>query len=429
MALDVGSLALFVGFLSAVSLPIGSVVGFTLRPRAKITSALMAFGGGALLFALTLEIIAHSFHIVGFWPVASGCIIGGILYEFLNHGLNGLGAFFRKGATVIRRLRNLKMKKAEQILEHLSHVPLLESLPPEEIVKLVPRIEERVFAENTYIFRENEPAWAFYIIDSGTVEITKGDMVIAKGRAGDTFGEMALLTDEPRVATAIARGKSVLFRISKKDFNELLMDTPALKQAVEALLVKRDADLAKQSVVPAKTARKWREQAVSSLESKNFLPTALDINKAAKASGHVSFGIWLGILLDGIPESFVIGIVVAEIKSVPWALIAAVFLANFAEAMSSSVVMISQEYSRMKIILMWSSITIITALGAFLGSIFLGGVSAAAIGIIEGVAAGAMLTMISETMLPEAFEQGGAVVGLSTLAGFLAALLVKSITQ
>ena len=46
---------------------------------------------------------------------------------------------------------------------------------------------------------------------------------------------------------------------------------------------------------------------------------------------------------------------------------------------------------------------------------------------IESLAAGAMLTMIAETMLPEAFEQGGSVVGLSTLAGFLATLFVKVI--
>ena len=51
------------------------------------------------------------------------------------------------------------------------------------------------------------------------------------------------------------------------------------------------------------------------------------------------------------------------------------------------------------------------------------------IAIIEGMAAGAMLTMIAETMLPEAYEQGGPIVGLSTLAGFLMALFIKSLTS
>ena len=46
---------------------------------------------------------------------------------------------------------------------------------------------------------------------------------------------------------------------------------------------------------------------------------------------------------------------------------------------------------------------------------------------VEGVAAGAMLTMIAQTMLPEAFEKAGAVVGMATLVGFLAALMVKLI--
>ena len=62
------------------------------------------------------------------------------------------------------------------------------------------------------------------------------------------------------------------------------------------------------------------------------------------------------------------------------------------------------------------------------GNLFFSGLAAAPLAVLEGTAAGAMLTMISETMLPEAYEQGGAVVGLSTLAGFLTALFIKSIT-
>ena len=76
---------------------------------------------------------------------------------------------------------------------------------------------------------------------------------------------------------------------------------------------------------------------------------------------------------------------------------------------------------------MWSSITVATAAGALIGNLFLGDLSANGFAVIEGAAAGAMLTMIAETMLPEAYENGGAVVGLSTLAGFLAALFVKSL--
>jgi zinc transporter ZupT len=71
---------------------------------------------------------------------------------------------------------------------------------------------------------------------------------------------------------------------------------------------------------------------------------------------------------------------------------------------------------------------LLTGLGATLGNIFLAGASRFTFALFEGCAAGAMLVMVAETMLPEAYEQGGAVVGLSTLFGFLAALLVRSVS-
>ncbi len=79
--------------------------------------------------------------------------------------------------------------------------------------------------------------------------------------------------------------------------------------------------------------------------------------------------------------------------------------------------------------LKWGSVCVMTGIGAYLGATLFpanptGSLYYFVIGI-EGLAAGAMLTMIAETMMPEAFEQGGSVVGMSTLCGFLAALCVK----
>jgi len=106
-----------------------------------------------------------------------------------------------------------------------------------------------------------------------------------------------------------------------------------------------------------------------------------------------------------------------------------VFLANFPEAMSSALSMKAQGMKTSKIYIMWGSITLITGIGAFLGAVIFppeptGNFLYFIVGI-ESLAAGAMLTMIAETMLPEAFEQGGSIIGLSTLGGFLAALVVK----
>jgi zinc transporter ZupT len=83
-----------------------------------------------------------------------------------------------------------------------------------------------------------------------------------------------------------------------------------------------------------------------------------------------------------------------------------------------------------KIFWMWMSLCIMTGFGAMLGAVVFPAHPEGAlryyIAGIEGIAAGAMLTMIANTMLPEAYEHGGSTIaGLSTLAGFLAALMVK----
>ena len=102
-----------------------------------------------------------------------------------------------------------------------------------------------------------------------------------------------------------------------------------------------------------------------------------------------------------------------------------VFLANFPEAMSSSGVMKRCGLRSRTIVLMWTAIVAWTALGAAIGALlFPPGSEGKEVlrASIEGVCGGAMLTMIAETVLPEAVEQGGSVVGLSCLFGFLAAL-------
>ena len=74
---------------------------------------------------------------------------------------------------------------------------------------------------------------------------------------------------------------------------------------------------------------------------------------------------------------------------------------------------------------MWASLMIITGAGAFLGNLVFAGAPAFLFHLVEGMAAGAMLTMVAETMLPEAFHKGGSITGLSTLMGFLTAISFK----
>ena len=101
------------------------------------------------------------------------------------------------------------------------------------------------------------------------------------------------------------------------------------------------------------------------------------------------------------------------------------------EALSASVAMKQSGLSLCRIYMMWWTITIETAVGAMLAAAIFpkpphDETMVYLMHAIEGLAGGAMLAVICETMLPEAFHEGGKVVGMSALSGFLAALLIKT---
>jgi zinc transporter ZupT len=130
--------------------------------------------------------------------------------------------------------------------------------------------------------------------------------------------------------------------------------------------------------------------------------------------------------LDGIPESLVIGASVTQ-SSVSIALIVGLFLSNYPEALSSSLGMRQQGMSIRRVVTMWTALMLMTGGVAAAGSLYFMGAGPHAHAVAEGLAAGAMLTMIAETMLPEAYLKGGSVVGLSTLLGFLVAIYSKTL--
>jgi ZIP family zinc transporter len=133
--------------------------------------------------------------------------------------------------------------------------------------------------------------------------------------------------------------------------------------------------------------------------------------------------IFLGAMMDLIPESIVIGAGFSDFGSYRYTFLAAVFLANFPEAMASSNAMISAGFSKKKIFTLWGFMIIAGVIAAIIGNVFLHGASPMIISFVEAIAGGAILGMVASVMMPEAYEDGGSEVGLATIAGFLLAFL------
>jgi ZIP family zinc transporter len=133
----------------------------------------------------------------------------------------------------------------------------------------------------------------------------------------------------------------------------------------------------------------------------------------------------LGSLLAGIPESAAIGVSLVGGGAVGVAVVAAVFLSNIPESLSASTGMKAAGRSTRYILLLWVAVLVASTIAAGLGFLLLSGTSAVVIATIQSFAAGAILTMLADTMMPEAVEHAGSLVGLVTVVGFTCAFLLS----
>ena len=135
--------------------------------------------------------------------------------------------------------------------------------------------------------------------------------------------------------------------------------------------------------------------------------------------GH-GLGIVLGAVLDGIPESVVIGISLLTGESASVAVIVAVFLSNVPESIAASSDLIRDGWPRSKVLLLWVVVVAASTLAAGLGYVALEGASGSWVAAIQAFAAGAILTMLADEMIPEAFEstERNKTVGLAVAFGF-----------
>ncbi len=596
-------LAFLIGIISAASLPLGALTSFFWKPDQRIIAALMAFGAGSLLAALTLDLVASALKNGHFISLAVGSIIGGILFIFLDNVVNNIGGYKRKFATAIYHRNIQNRKKLQDTLWHLGRVELFHDLNDQDIVYLSQNIENRFYAKGSKIFLIGEITDELFIIQKGSVELKnefKKEILVAN----DGFGKASLFSGLAHVFNATAIEDCFISIIPKKTLESFLLISDSFKEHTKQWLaseemksyLKNDQNFddltiekwhealeesfSKECILPDvvtrdnskekffeigsqinriswleeldaddiedfvevltyKTYKKdsylytqgepaqylyiidqgeviicdendtnyrylqtrkdalgnlsficglrhttsakaesdvgvwilrresltklieknhnfklkiqfflqsntlngylqkryslnqgtilsWIDKAMNNLKAEKLPPSLLELGIESSNAHGASFAIWLGILLDGIPESLIIGANMIH-STISLSLVAGLFLSNYPEALSSSRGMRDENLSRWRIFIMWSSIMIFTGVGAALGNIFMQNAEAHWFAFLEGLAAGAMLTMIAQTMLPEAYIKGGSITGLATLMGFLVTISLKTI--
>jgi ZIP family zinc transporter len=144
-------------------------------------------------------------------------------------------------------------------------------------------------------------------------------------------------------------------------------------------------------------------------------------------AGGSALAIVLGIVLDGIPESIVLGMTVAIEGAVSAAFFVAVALSNLPEAIAATSGLSKAGWPNGRLLGLWSGVTVVSGLAAAAGYAFFADASPKTIAFALSFAGGAILTMLADTMMPEAFEHAGKVVGVVTTFGFALAFAISAL--
>jgi zinc transporter, ZIP family len=146
-------------------------------------------------------------------------------------------------------------------------------------------------------------------------------------------------------------------------------------------------------------------------------------------AGGSALPLTLGIVLDGIPESITLGLTLLGGGGVSAAMLAAIFLSNLPESMAATTGFEKSGRSRGWTIGLWFAIIGVSGLASLAGYGLLDGAGNTAVAFVLAFAGGAVLTMLADTMMPEAFKYGGKTVGLMTTFGFAVSVAIVALEQ
>lgn len=308
--------AFILGGLSALSLVLGSILGILWQPNPRLTAGFTAFGAGALLAALSVELIAPTVQeFVGdkngallngttghnsyleFVFLISGCVLGGVAFFFLNEALNSKGGYLRKASTTISYLNHKKRNRYKIALTRLSKIKLLRSIPPSHMDVLVQHLRHTHVRAGRTLFKKGDSLTKLYLIESGEVETFRDGELLGVLKEGSLVGESALLTNEQATFNAIALTDLKLFELSFNDFNVIHKSCPELQTIIETeskheLMHDIAAGNGENS---HENAQVWAKKASQQLHRTSYVPSQTEINHEAEKQTSAPLSIWLGI--------------------------------------------------------------------------------------------------------------------------------------
>ncbi len=156
-----------------------------------------------------------------------------------------------------------------------------------------------------------------------------------------------------------------------------------------------------------------------------FVAADTAIDHWTRHSSGLGLALLEGVLLDGIPENTALGVSLVDGGSI--ALLVAVFASNFPEAMAGAASMRENGRSKRFVLLLWGCATVLLAAAVVIGALVFASADPAQLAMPLAFAGGAVLTMLANTMMPEALHHGGKLAGLLTTLGFALAFGISAL--
>lgn len=415
--------AFFQGILGASSLALGAWVGVHWQPKKVYEAAIMAFGSGALLSAIAFEITIPIYRQQGFLPLAIGFFLGGILFISITSYIDRHGGFLRNPASSRRYLYEQQQEPSSDILTRISHIEVMQNLPPSEREALASLLVPLSAKPGEVLCEEGDPGDYFFMIVDGEAEVCKGGKVLSVLQPGEVFGEMALLTGEPRSATVVASTPMELYKLRKKDFGQVLSWSPHMAWSLSRSLARRLRAATDLRLQAEQHLDRWRQNLMNRVDLDLLLhQDPFILEDLVKRSAPLA--ILVGTLIDNIPESILIGLNSGK-AHLSWSFLLAVFISNFPEALASAGGMKRSGQPKAQIIGLWLAIVLLSGFVAAAGHSLQDVVFPWLTALVQATAGGAIVGMLASTMMPEAYELGGSSVTFSTILGFLLGCLVS----
>ena len=271
------AVALLYGLVSAASLPLGALVGVSWTPSDRLLAVLLAFGGGALLAALTLDLVAPGVSRGHAHDLALGAVTGGVLFKLLDYWLSRRGAYLRKHSTALTYWRRQARRRLDGVLAGLQRTQPLGHLPDDVKEELLSIMQVRDLPAGTWLHRVNDPPKHLMILEDGVLQLRDpqldGAVFEELGRHA-AFGRMSFLTGLPRATEAYTPHGCRVLVIPREPLMELALTSSELRTAIRRLVSDPEVTtyLVERYGIQVDAAARWQAEAVADLDQGTIYP-------------------------------------------------------------------------------------------------------------------------------------------------------------